>query len=247
MIRDAIRGRLEALSGKKGDPIGIGGFVAYSKENEARQFKAQVATQYLEDGSFASDHIINEPHIVQLNFVIGENNIKLMEIPEALKQVANIAGAVSPFLPVRSQAQLSKMKAIGLSAMDTIDKLDNFINIGKNVSNLISGNTSKSVPEQFLDFIKVVYNSKLLISLEVDFETLENMAMTDLTLTRDNQTKETKVDAIFQQVNFLKTKIDDLNKYFQKPKTGSGVGGDPKDKGGQDAKNGSLLGALLGR
>lgn len=84
------------------------------------------------------------------------------------------------------------------------------------VGNPVAGG-AKSIREQFLDFIEAIYYGKQLITVEVGYRTHENMALSGLTISTDNQTLETKFEASFTKVNFSQLTTAPIEQYFKSP------------------------------
>lgn len=251
MIRDLIKGKRQALSNSP-KSIGIGGFLLFARVSEGVSYKSTVPNYTLEDGSNAADDIIRDPLTVTINGIVADNYIALAETPKIVSDVKNLSGKIEVFLPNRTQAQLSQVKAIGVTVLDAVDKLDSYIDVATSAYNLVSGgDTSKGLRERFIDYIEAVYFSKQLIDVDVEYRTHTSMAITSLDLRADNKTDETAFEIAFQQVNIKQAIYVDISEFYKNPSPASkdGVAG-KSDKGVQNAKGGkekSLASALLGR
>lgn len=62
-----------------------------------------------------------------------------------------------------------------------------------------------------------MYYGKQLISVEVDYRTHENMALSGLTISTDNQTMETKFEASFTKITFTQLTTAPIEQHFKSP------------------------------
>lgn len=246
MIKDFIDGKKKALSGEV-EPIGIGGFNLFAKVNESTNYKAIIPTQVLEDGTTVSDDIINDPVTISITGSVGDSHIELADLPEQIRQAQDVLGEITTMLPVRTQAQMNKVKAIGASVNDAINKADRFIDLGKSAYNLVSGGSnSKSLREKFIDYIEAVYFGKQLIDVEVAYRTFTNMAIASLTIRTDASAAQTDFELIVQQVETSAAAYTDISSFYKAPAGNFAEG--LSDKGAQNPKDGktkSLLSAML--
>lgn len=169
-------------------------------------------------------------------------------------------GEVLEYIPAKTQQQLQKMNEIADRAEQAILKAKRLADKGADLFGLV-GNPStggaKGIREQFLDFIEGVYYGKQLISVEVDYRTHENMALSGLIISTDNQTMETKFEASFTKITFTQLTTAPIEQHFKSPSVAAksktaGVA----NKGGQtpvdnsksgSGKSKSVFTAILGR
>lgn len=251
MIKQFLSGKKQALSGEV-EAVGIAGFKLFARVNETTTYKSIVPTQVLEDGTVVSDDIINEPVTIIITGTVGDIHIDLAELPERPAAEQGGVGAITAMLPSRTQAQLNKVRAINNSVTDAMNKVSNFISVGKSAFNLTSGgNTAKPLREQFLDFIEAVYYGNQLIDVEVAYRTFSSMAITSLTVRTDAKSAQTDFEITLQHVETRAAAYTDISEFYRAPSGGFGSStAGASDKGAQNPKDGkqkSVLSAVLGR
>ncbi|EEC2775957.1 DUF2280 domain-containing protein [Salmonella enterica] len=174
-----------------------------------------------EVGSNASDDIINGPLTIKISGVVADiyvdakPNSSFSLMPDYSKY-----GEVLEFIPAKTQQQLQKMNEIADMAEQQILKAKRLLDKGSDLFGLVGNpvaGSAKGVREQFLDFIEAVYYGKQLISVEVDYRTHENMALSGLTISTDNQTMETKFEAVFTKISFTQLTTTPIEQYFKSP------------------------------
>lgn len=253
MIRDFIKGRKQALASAE-TPVGLGGFRMFARVSDSTNYKASVPSTYLEDGSAAADHIVRDLLTLTINGEVTDDHIELAPVNETFAALDTVVGQISAFLPNRTQAQINRVRTIGQSVMDAVDKVDRVINIGRDAYNALSGAgaTGKPLREQFVDFIESVYYGNQLIDVDAAYRTHSRMAITDLIINRDNERESLRFEITLQQVPVTKLITVDISEFYQAPapgQTGDSVSG-AVDQGAQEAGAGrtrSLASAIFGR
>ncbi|EBV7108629.1 hypothetical protein XT60_001996 [Salmonella enterica subsp. enterica serovar Oranienburg] len=201
--------------------VGIGGFAMFARASDSTEYPSQVPVDVLEDGSNASDDIINGPLTIKISGVVADiyvdakPNSSFSLMPDYSKY-----GEVLEFIPAKTQQQLQKMNEIADMAEQQILKAKRLLDKGSDLFGLVGNpvaGSAKGVREQFLDFIEAVYYGKQLISVEVDYRTHENMALSGLTISTDNQTMETKFEAVFTKISFTQLTTTPIEQYFKSP------------------------------
>lgn len=259
MIRDYINGRNKALRGGADTEVGIGGFTLFAKVNDTTDYTAQVPTQVLEDGTVATDHIINNPLTMTISGEVSDHHIRLAPPLPITIPSDSAVGQVVTLLPNRTQAQLNKIQSIGQSVMDAVDRADRLINIGRNAFNAFNPQaTTKPLREQFIDFIEAVYYGKQLISVDAAYRTHEDMAITSLIVSRDNQFEVIRFELSLQKVESVELIYTNVQQFYQAPApaTQASVAGET-NQGAQETtteaaeaegtRTRSLASAILGR
>ncbi|HDG1686923.1 phage baseplate protein [Kluyvera cryocrescens] len=201
--------------------VGIGGYSMFARVNDSTEYPAQVPVDVLEDGSNASDDIINGPITIKISGVVADvyvdakPNSSFSLMPDYSKY-----GEVIEYIPSKTQQQLQRMNEIADRAEQKILEAKRLADKGAELFGLVGNPVSggaKSIREQFLDFIEAVYFGKQLISVEVDYRTHENMALSGLVISTDNQTSETKFEASFTKVNFSLITTAPIEQHFKSP------------------------------
>ncbi|EEO0341361.1 hypothetical protein GID45_12135 [Salmonella enterica] len=201
--------------------VGIGGFAMFARVSDSTDYPSLVPVDVLEDGSNASDDIINEPLTIRISGVVADIYADAKPNPMfALLPDYSKYGEVLEYIPTKTQQQLQKMNEIADRAEQAVLKAKRLFDKGADLFGLV-GNPStggaKGIREQFLDFIEAVYYGKQLISVEVDYRTHENMALSGLTISTDNQTQDTKFEAIFTKISFTQLTTTPIEKHFKSP------------------------------
>ncbi|EKN3738028.1 hypothetical protein OU751_002558 [Yersinia enterocolitica] len=201
--------------------VGIGGFSMFARVSDSTSYPSQVPIDVLEDGSNASDDIINGPLTVKISGVVADvyadakPNSSFSLMPDYSKY-----GEVVEYIPAKTQQQLQKMNEIADRAEQKILEAKRLADKGAELFGLVGHSVSggaKGVREQFLDFIEAIYYGKQLITVEVDYRTHENMALSSLTISTDNQTLDTKFEASFTKINFTQLTTTAIEKHFKSP------------------------------
>lgn len=241
--------------------VGIGGFAMFARVSDSTEYPSQVPVDVLEDGSNASDDIINGPLTVRISGVVADvyadakPNSAFGLIPDYSKY-----GEVLEYIPAKTQQQLQKMNEIADRAEQKILEAKRLVDKGADLFGLVGNPATggaKGIREQFLDFIEAVYYGKQLISIEVDYRTHENMALSGLTISTDNQTQDTKFEAIFTKISFTQLTTAPIEQHFKSPSAAAksktaGVANKGAQTPADNSKNGSgksksVFTAILGR
>ncbi|EPB4210646.1 phage baseplate protein, partial [Yersinia enterocolitica] len=169
----------------------------------------------------ASDDIINGPLTIKISGVVADiyvdakPNSSFSLMPDYSKY-----GEVLEYIPTKTQQQLQKMNEIADRAEQKILEAKRLADKGAELFGLVGNPVAggaKGIREQFLDFIEAIYYGKQLITVEVDYRTHENMALSGLTISTDNQTLETKFEASFTKINFTQLTTTAIEKHFKSP------------------------------
>ncbi|MCV0420127.1 MAG: hypothetical protein K5804_17940 [Microbacterium sp.] len=258
MIREFYAGQNTALSSPVAEEIGIGGFNLFARVSDSTAYETQAPTSVVEDGSYIGDHLINAP--IKLNISGDVSDVFLN--PPPLSQSASrlpTVGVITALAPGRTVSQAQRVARIINTATDRYRQMDTAIKNGRPVSDF-AGNKAgtKSIREQFIDFIESVHYGKQLITISMPYRTHESMAVTSVTITRDNQRKALSFTLTAQKFRIAQTTFVELSQFYSKPSpaVASQVAGE-SDKGVQSPESGdgtaapgrkekSVLSAILG-
>lgn len=201
--------------------VGIGGFAMFARVTDSTEYPSQVPVDVLEDGSNASDDIINGPITIKISGVVADvyadakPNSSFGLMPDYSKY-----GEVVEYIPAKTQQQLQKMNEIADRAEQKILEAKRLADKGAELFGLVGNPVAggaKGIREQFLDFIEAIYYGKQLITVEVDYRTHENMALSGLTISTDNQTLDTKFEASFTKITFTQLTTAPIEQHFKSP------------------------------
>lgn len=252
-------GETESLSSSSTEEVGIGGFMFFARVNDSTAYETQAPTSVVEDGSYIGDHLINSPIKLSITGDVADVFIAKAAQSKSESRLPTV-GATNSFRPGRTVPQQQVVARIIDTAADRRRELNEQMSGGKNVTEL-SGNrsTGKSYREQFIDFIESVHYGKQLVEISMPFRKHDNMAITSVTVTRDNQRNALTFSLTAQKFRIAKTIMSDVSQFYRKPapvvKAQTAV---TADKGAQSPTSGagsgagekkekSLLSAITGR
>lgn len=135
--------------------VGIGGYSMFARVNDSTSYPSQVPVDVLEDGSNASDDIINGPITIKISGVVADvymdakPNSSFGLIPDYSKY-----GEVVEYIPAKTQQQLQKMNEIADRAEQKILEAKRLADKGAELFGLV-GNPVAVV-------LKVFVNSSLI-------------------------------------------------------------------------------------
>lgn len=203
--------------------VGIGGYTLDVRISESIQFTSDVPENPVEDGSVIHDHIINKPLQITLDGEVADIKVKSEFVPVPLINVvdktSNFLTTISPIK--RTVQQSEKIQKKAQSIADAYNKVNDLLEQGQDLYDFFTGQKSKTEQDSFFDFMEMVYQNKLLITIEMPFRNYENMRITSLTVIKDNETNQRlKYKISAKEVRIAKTIMVDktsLKKYFKNP------------------------------
>lgn len=251
---------ISSQNSSKKEDVGIGGFKTLAIADIATRYTSTVPTVVLEDGSFASDDIINNPVTINISGVVGDiYDESVGTLQDISSKAYPEVGQVLDLLPRYAVGKLQQ-----LQQLDAINKVNEVLNsdiarVGGKVYDLISGNISinKSLQERFIEFIEAVHYSRTPITISTRYRNYENMALNDLNISEDNQTNLISFSAQFTEIQYSTIEFTEVASVLQKSKPSQAVGGkvaSKANKGGQAVQTNeqptsqeqSLLGTIIG-
>jgi len=170
--------------------------------------------------------------------VVSDVYVKPSPTLNAVRAFETQVGAVAQYLPGRTQSQISRIAGIVPDILNQIDALDRAIQVRQDVAGAVgfTGVEGKSNIEQFIDTMKGLADSDVLISIDAPFRKYENMAITSISYTRDNKTKSLSFSIEAQQLRFAQT----LYAQVSAPAPAGGLDGQTSaeaDKGSQEGED----------
>lgn len=250
-------GEGEALGSSSTQEVGIGGFTFFARVSDSTTYETDAPTSTVEDGSYIGDHLINGPIKLSINgdvadiFVAGQ-------VRSASESRVPTVGKVESFKPGRTVTQNQIVKRIIDSASDRRRAINEQLSDGK-AAKQVTGSSAggKSYREQFIDFIESIHYGKQLVSISMPYRLHDNMAITNVVVTRDNQRNALTFSISAQKFRVAKTIFTNASQFYKKPAPSvkSQTAG-TADKGTQSPTSGdgagakkqkSVLTAVLGR
>jgi hypothetical protein len=217
MIREFLAGQNRSLDAPQVQEVGIGGFALFARVSDSTAYETQAPTSVVEDGSYIGDHLINAP--IKLN-ISGEVSDVLINTPvqSASNRRLPTIGQVASFLPGRTASQAQRLARVVDTALDKYRSIDSAIKNGRNAYDF-SGNKAgtKSLREQFVDYIEALHYGKQLVTISMPFRVHDSMAITNVTITRDNQRNALTFTLTAQKFRIAKTIFADVSEFYKKP------------------------------
>lgn len=246
LAQDALRAPSEVQE------VGIGGFTLFARVSEGVTYATGVPVHVLEDGSSVMDHLCPQPLSISISGTVADI-LLAPAVEDIISKTSAKVGTISGFLPARTQSQIQAITDQALAVRDTVDRIGQLVDAGRNALDLF-GDKSKSTPirEQFVDAMEQIYYGRQLVDIEVAYRTHKNMAITSLSITRDNGREALDFTISAVQIRVAETEWSAVNDFFQAPAPAvKAQTARPKDIGATDAKNApaekqSALSALLG-
>lgn len=186
--------------------IGIAGFTGFARVREVTNYKASAPTHTLENGSNASDDIINDPIRLSISGVVADLFAETAPTPTSILGVdVSKLGEVNEFLPGKTQAQLQAVEQINYRANQAIEIANRATRAAGDLYSFVTGSgddsSSKTLQELFIDHMEQIYFNKQLIDIEVANRTFSNMQIS-FSVTRDNQADQYQFTMEATQVNY---------------------------------------------
>lgn len=182
---------------------GIDGLIFSIPETEALQLQAQITDHVVENNSTMQDHIAISPIKVTLTGKISElvlTKSKLEKYAETVLNTLGSVGALSPALSQSAAQALSTVSRAKQATEQTLGKLQNF-------KDVVSGNPTKTKQQAYYLQIKQMFYGRGLFTVQTPWETLENMAIENVSFDQDETTIEwTTVSVTLKQITLAKTK-----------------------------------------
>lgn len=235
-----IREKSDSLSSAKTkSEIGIGKFVAFAKISESVKYSNTVPIDVLEDGSNASDDILNNPIVISIDGEVGDIMVPDRQFPEIVPLSLNSLGEISALLPAKSQQQFQRLTQINDQARDLILQAERVERIGQNLYDFVSGsvNGAKTPQEEFVEYVEKIYTDRLPVTLSTSYRNYKNMALTELTINRNNSDGVLKFSASFTKISFAQLLFTAVKKVENpSPAVSDKISGQ-KNNGGQNPEN----------
>lgn len=210
MLQSYLDRQIEPAQDKE---IGIGNFTALVRVSESYKLTADAPATPVEDGSFVNDHIILKPLVLHIEGEVSDVHLVASPIVRGFQRIqAEVGNVISQYAPARTQAQLSRASALANDAADAVRKIDNLLDTGEQILNLFGNNDadSKTVQEQFLDAMESLYYGKQAIAIDMPFRRHDNMVLTLVDISYNNEIGATSftIEALqikFAELQFVET------------------------------------------
>ena len=220
------------------EAVGIGGFTTAARVRERVSRSASVPVTFLEDGSHINDHIIRNPLSLSIDGNVSDSFAMPNPAIAALQSAQAQVGNITQYAPARTQAQISRVSGLANDFTNAIDKVDNFLDSSNRVASYLGlqDDTAKSNIENFIDTMESLQEGEQLISIDMPFRTYDQMYITSLEITRNNQTNALDFTMELQQFRFADTISVQISAASNPSSATNGQTEGEKDKGVQEGE-----------
>ena len=188
--------------------VGIGGFTLMVQTKQTSKYESTAPISYLEDGSYANDHVIVKPVVLQITGEVSNIYYNPPKSSQVNRIINQNLGVIESYLPARTQSQINKVQTIVNQANDVVNKIDAIVDDGNQLYSLFGNKSgSKSNSQDFFDTIEKISLSKTPISVDMPYRTYDNMVITGLSIDTDNQLEPLSFSIDFIQLRYAKTKF----------------------------------------
>lgn len=182
---------------------GINGLLFSIPETESLRLQAQITDHVVENNSAMQDHIAISPISITLTGKISELVLSKSTVEKYAETVLNTLGSVGALSPALSQSAaraLSEYSRLNSAIGSTISKFNN-------LSDLVSGNPTKTKQQQFYLKLKQFFYGRSLLTVQTPWETLENMAIESIDIDQDETTIEwSTISVKLKQITLAQSK-----------------------------------------
>lgn len=235
-----VREKIESLSDAKTQhQIGIGEFVGFARVSESTKYSNTVPIDVLEDGSNDSDDILNNPITITIDGNVGDIIVPDRQFPKIVPPSINSLGEISALLPAKSQQQFQRLTQINDIARDAILQAERIERIGQSAYDFIAGSPSeaKTPQEEFVEYVEKIHTKRLPIEISTSYRNYKNMALTDLTINRNNSDGALTFSASFTQIIFASLLYTAVTGAENPSPAVSGKVADQTNNGGQNPES----------
>ena len=235
--RNSIQDARKSLDNTKKEEVGIGKYTLFAKIDESTKYSSVVPVEVLEDGTSATDDILNNPTSISMSGVVGDLIVEVPSPPTLINKDFSAVGEITALLPARSQQQIQRASQIDSQLRDATLLAQRVERIAGNAYDLFnnSASTVKSQQEKFVEYMEQVHTNRKPVKISTKYKEYNDMALAELTISSDNQTNDLKFTASFVEVKYLKLVYATVSKDYATPSNAvQGKTQDESDKGGQN-------------
>lgn len=195
---------------------GIAGFRFNIPEREQLKFQSDVTDHYTDKNNAIEDHIAQKPITITLTGLHGEYFYSVHQIQDTLAKVVPTLSLIKQFIPKlpdgAKQKLLKKYQSLNnssktLEALKIQEKSTNKNEVnGVDLFALFQDiyKLGSSQTRAYL-FLKALWKSKAIFSVETTFERFDNMVIIDLSPLRTDNADIAQFNVTFKQINFAQT------------------------------------------
>lgn len=214
------------------DYLGFDGRFTLDARIDEKLSQASTVTKfYLEDGSNAGDHIIVDPVMLTINGEVGKVTYQQSYLQQGYLKARSQLGSIGIYIPNRTLSQISKISK-------TVNQVTNGLRLAEDISNeigsigaygendlglkglsqytdidsLLGGKKVKNLESDFLAFVKdYVTNRKTLKVDTAKFGRLENMVITNYSLSTNNVDNSISYTIDLQELRKVKSQLTPIS------------------------------------
>lgn len=194
---------------------GIAGFRFNIPEREQIRLQSEITDHYTDRNNAIEDHITQKPIRITLTGLHGDYFYSVHQIMDAIAKITPTLSLVKQFLPSLPNSAKQKL----LKKYQNINNSDVVPEALKPTTNINDVNgidlfslfqdlfkLSSSQTRAYL-FLKALWKSKAIFSVETTFERFDNMVVEDLMPMRTDSADMAEFPITFKQINFAQTEI----------------------------------------
>lgn len=208
---------------------GIAGFKFHIPETELVKMEAQVTDHYVDTNSAVQDHIALRPVEITLTGLVGDYFYSVNQIEDFLANVTPAISLVKEYMPKLAPATMYiKSKFNKSTTAPKVDK--NRIINGEASLNTHTYNAMdlfslfqelyklKSAQTRAFFFFEAMWKARATFTVETTWKRYDNMTITSLQPTRDENADITNFTITFKQLSFAENLTETIENYAERMK-----------------------------
>jgi hypothetical protein len=199
--------------------IGIAGFNTLAIARQSYVKSSTVPIIPLENGSFAADHVIENPLVIEIEGTVNDIYYQKSPLEKAYIRALAEIGNIDRYLPDYTRQQILAVNSVITDASNVIRKVDDYINSGEQLYNLFFSNSAaKTIPEKFIDLVDALMDTNQAIKIELPYRVFDNMIITGFQVIAPQEyasALEFRLTAV--QIRYTQTLFVDISKYYKNP------------------------------
>lgn len=202
---------------------GIAGFKFNIPEREELKFQSDITDHYTDRNNAIEDHIAQKPITITLTGLHGDYFYSVNQIRDAVAKIVPTLSLVKQFIPKLPDSTKQKLlkkyqsvnntnevpEALEIKQKGTAQNEVNNVDLFSMFQELYKLTSSQT--RAYL-FLKALWQSKALFTVETSFEKFDNMAIQSMTPLRTDSADMAQFSITFKQMNFaitMTTSADD--------------------------------------
>ncbi|WGM03534.1 phage baseplate protein [Arsenophonus nasoniae] len=184
--------------------IGIAGFTAYVWTDKTTQRSATVTDIPLETGVVIADHINLSPVQISIGGVISDSFLSLRSENTVFESFNRQIGFIDSYVGNRTQAVRQKINDMNSKAQQILDLKAQVENTAQGIYHTVTGSKSgNGIAQQFVDTFTGIFENRELISVDMGYQVLDNMALESFATSQSNEDSFLLFTLTLKQVRFV--------------------------------------------